>query len=363
LHGFDELTEFSETQFRFVTGWNRSAIPGQHAQVVCTFNPPLTEDGVWVLRFFGPWLDPDYDGPKAAPGELVWFVTDRDGKDREVGRGPDRPFLYPLAKSRTFIPATLHDNPYLVRSGYEATLQALPEPMRSILLGNAPPVGSTDHPWQIIPAAWIVAAQARWRPGTPGVQTSAGMDVARGGADRTIVARLYGAWLAPLQVVPGVETPTGPDAARLILPDVTASIPVGIDVIGIGASAYDSARSLGHTTVAGINNAAAAKSGDGTVYTDRTGRLRFRNIRALAYWKAREALDPNGDILLALPPDDELAKELRIPRWSLTPYGVQVESKQDIIERLGRSPDKADALTIALVAPLFAGPSWLLWED
>ena len=362
LHGFDELTEFSETQFRFVIGWNRSAVLGQHAQVVCTFNPPLTEDGTWVIRFFGPWLDPDYDGPKAGPGELVWFITNPNGADQEVGRGDTRPESHPLAKSRTFIPATLADNPYLLASGYEATLQALPEPIRSILIGKAPPIGTTDHPWQVIPAAWIAAARQRWRDGNHGPQTSAGMDVARGGSDRTIVARLHGNWLAPLQVVPGAQTATGPDAARLILPDALAGVPIGVDVIGIGASAYDSARSLGHTTVAGINNSSAAKDSAGQPYTDRTGRLRFRNIRALAYWRVREALDPAGDVLLALPDDDELAKELRAPRWSLTPYGIQVESKDDIIERLGRSPDKADALTIAVVAPLFAGASWLLWE-
>jgi hypothetical protein len=363
LHGFDELTEYSESQFRFVTGWNRSTSPDVAAQVVCTFNPPLTEDGMWVLRFFGPWLDPDYRGERAQPGELVWFVTDDDGKDQEVGRGPDRPVAHPLAKSRTFIPASLHDNPYLLASGYAATLNALPEPMRSILLGKAPPVGASDHPWQIIPSAWIVAAQHRWTSQPDRTPTSVGMDVARGGADRTVVARLVGTWLAPLQVVPGTATPTGPDAARLIMADALAGVPVGIDIIGVGASAFDSARSLGGVTIAGINNAAAAKQSDGTPYTDQHGKLRFRNVRAMAYWRVREALDPAGAILLALPPDDELAKELRTPRWSLTPYGVQVESKEDIVERSGRSPDKADALTIALIAPLFAQGQWLLWED
>jgi hypothetical protein len=294
---------------------------------------------------------------------LVWFVTDDDGKDQEVGRGLTCPVDFPLAKSRTFIPASLHDNPYLLESGYAATLNALPEPMRSILLGKAPPVGASDHPWQIIPSAWIVAAQLRWtaQPNAT-TPTSVGMDVARGGADRTVVARLFDTWLAPLQVVPGSATPTGPDAARLILDDALAGVPVGIDSIGVGASAFDSARSLGAVTVAGINNAAAAKSSEGVPFTDRHGKLRFRNVRALAYWRVREALDPAGDILLALPPDEELAKELRTPRWSLTPYGVQVESKAEIVERSGRSPDKADALTIAIVAPLFAQGGWLLWD-
>jgi len=37
---FDEAADFSETQYRFITTWNRSADPNQRCRVVCASNPP-----------------------------------------------------------------------------------------------------------------------------------------------------------------------------------------------------------------------------------------------------------------------------------------------------------------------------------
>ena len=46
---FDEIPEFEEPQFRYVTGWNRSTRPGQRCRIVCTGNPPTTAEGEWVI--------------------------------------------------------------------------------------------------------------------------------------------------------------------------------------------------------------------------------------------------------------------------------------------------------------------------
>jgi hypothetical protein len=46
-----------------------------------------------------------------------------------------------------------------------------------------------DHEFQVIPTAWIEAAQERWREnGSCGPMTAIGVDVAPGGDDRTVVA-------------------------------------------------------------------------------------------------------------------------------------------------------------------------------
>jgi len=50
---------------------------------------------------------------------------------------------------------------------------------------------------------------------------------------------------------------------------------------------------------------------------------------------------------IALPPDPELVSDLCAPRWKLTARGIQVESKDEIIKRLGRSPDCGDAVVMA----------------
>ena len=73
------------------------------------------------------------------------------------------------------------------------------------------------------------------------------------------------------------------------------------------------------------------------------------NLRAEAYWRMREALDPDYGDDLALPDDSELLADLCAPRWEYTPRGVRVEEKEDIIKRIGRSPDAGDAAVLALL--------------
>src|SRR5438128_910756 len=128
LYAFDELTEMSETQFRFVTGWNRSARQRQRCRIVCTGNPPTSADGEWVIDFWAPWLDDSHPNP-AQPGELRWFTTVR-GKDVELPNGEPVTIAGEriVPRSRTFIPARIEDNPFLNTAKYIATLQALPEP-------------------------------------------------------------------------------------------------------------------------------------------------------------------------------------------------------------------------------------------
>jgi len=74
LKAFDELPEFTESQYRFLTGWARSTDLEQRVRVVATGNPPSHADGRWVIKYWGPWLDDQHPNP-ALPGELRWFTT------------------------------------------------------------------------------------------------------------------------------------------------------------------------------------------------------------------------------------------------------------------------------------------------
>jgi hypothetical protein len=129
----DEVVQLLEAQVRFLMGWVRSADTAQRCRTIFASNPPVTAEGQWIVGMFRPWLDPTYHNP-AKHGELRWFVTDPDGKDLEVeGQNDVKEWagkVY-VPKSRTFIPAALSDNPFLVNTGYQATLDALPEPLRS----------------------------------------------------------------------------------------------------------------------------------------------------------------------------------------------------------------------------------------
>jgi hypothetical protein len=356
----DEADQFLEAQFRFLAGWVRTTIPGQRCRILLTFNPPSTPEGQWITQYFGAWLDPCHPRP-AKPGELRWFTT-VEGKEVECKNGEPFEHNGQLIKpqSRTFIPAKLSDNPYLMTTSYGATLQAMPEPLRSQLLYGDFTAGMKDDDWQVIPTEWIRNAQARWTPEKPArtYMTCLGVDVARGGSDKTVLARRYGNWFAPLEKHPGQSTPDGASVvghiAKALAERADRVADVNIDVIGIGASVYDGCSAI-HVSPNAIN------FGEGTERTDRTGQLHFRNVRAWAYWNLRESLDPDKGDKLALPPDSELLADLTAARWKMTAQGIQLESKEDIKKRIGRSPDCGDAVVMAAM-PQVPAPRILLPE-
>ena len=72
-------------------------------------------------------------------------------------------------------------------------------------------------------------------------------------------------------------------------------------------------------------------------------------MSARAYWRFREALNPDqaGGSVVAIPDDPELRSELSAVCQIPDVAKIQVESKVDVKKRLGRSPDKADAVVMA----------------
>lgn len=349
--GFDEADQFTEFQVRFLQGWLRTTDPRQdRCRVVMCFNPPASAEGRWLLNYFGPWVDRKHPRP-AAPGELRWYATLPNGK--EVERPDGMAFTDGAEtitpRSRTFIPAKVQDNPALMGTGYLATLQALPEPLRSQVLHGDFSAGLEDDAYQLIPTAWVESAQRRWTPTPPdGTRLDAlGVDCARGGPDQTVLARRHGHWFAPLEKHPGTSTRDGPAVAALVAlalrPNPLAL--VCLDVIGIGASPYDCCKSRGWRVLP-VNFA----EGVGNTL-DRTGTLSFANLRAFAYWSLRDLLDPTAAVPLALPPDPELLADLTAPRWQMTPSGVRIEAKDDIKKRIGRSPDCGDSVAMAVLTP------------
>jgi hypothetical protein len=340
----DEATNFLESQVRFLMGWVRTTKQGQVCRTLFTFNPPTNTDGQWVIAFFAPWLDRGHPNP-AEPGALRWYAT-IDGRDVEVGSGEafEHRGEVIVPQSRTFIPSRITDNPYLMGTGYMATLQSLPEPLRSQMLHGDFTAGLEDDAYQVIPSAWVIAAQDRWQPRhRKEPMDSMGVDVARGGRDETVIARRHGAWFDELVTHPGHASPDGPTVAAQVIAARRDNAPVHIDVVGWGASPFDFLRSNGIQTL-GVNGA------EKSLGLTADGALRLVNRRAEVWWRLREALDPMNPQPLALPPDRQLRADLCAPTWRLTPQGILLESKDDIIARLGRSPDRGDALGLALIA-------------
>ncbi len=350
LKAFDEICQFTKTQYQYITAWNRSATPGQRCRIVCAGNPPQTPEGYWVKEAWAPWLDPTFENP-AKPGELRCFTTDPESGetvwvDKDwVGIDDDGNEIHP--RSRTFVPALLSDNPELPES-YRSNIQAMPEPLRSQLLYGDFTKGEKDQINQVIPTAWIREAQQRWRDNPPTGKErmiSIGVDMAQGGNDKTVFAPRYeGRTIGELKRYAGQETPDGPTASALLMKEWRDKAALVIDMGGgYGQSTYD------HLKDNGIS-AFKFNGADGSDQLTPQG-LKYRNRRAEAWWKMRMALDPGGKDLIKLPPDERLTADLATPKWELTPQGIKIESKEDIRKRIGRSPDDGDAVVQAFFHP------------
>ena len=126
---FDELTHFTEWQYCYLLSRARSS-KGLPIRIRAASNPG-GRGHEWVMRRWGPWLDPN-SPVQARPGEVLRYENGDDGER----------WLPPEASgvlSRVFIPARVSDNPYLTKAdpGYEARLRGLDKVTRAQLLdGN-----------------------------------------------------------------------------------------------------------------------------------------------------------------------------------------------------------------------------------
>jgi hypothetical protein len=347
LIAFDEVSDFTETQYVFISGWNRSANPKQRCRVVATGNPPTRPEGLWVLKRWGAWLDPAHPNP-ARPGELRWYLHDENGDEIEVdGRGPHMiGGRESFARSRTFIPAQLSDNPDLAATGYASVLDSLPEELRRAYRDGDFTASLKDDDFQLLPTAWVRAAQARWKP--DGFKdynmTAMALDPAGGGSDAAALAFRYSGWYAPIAELTGPETADGSKVAGMVITHRRNSCPVVVDVGGgYGGAPMMRLKDNGVTCI-GFNGA-----GKSTARAVQSG-LEFHNKRAEACWRFREALDPDqeGGSIIALPPDPELVADLCAYKWIPDKAGILIESKDHMRQRLGRSPNKGDAVIMCL---------------
>lgn len=367
MQGYDEAGEFLEEQVGSMVAWLR-AREGKRTRMILASNPPRTSDGFWLFTWFGPWIDDSHPLYPTEPGQLRWAIYVAKNLKSQPGQlvWVDGPGEYEVegetytARSYTYIPASLEDNPYRNNPQYRAQLQNLPEPLRSQLLKGDWKAGLTDDAYQVIPSSWVRAAQARWENKIPeGIPMCAiGVDPTGGGKDDMCMAPRYDAWFASLVKIPGKDLPQdrlGTHAAGLVVKERRDNATVVIDLGGgYGGGIYDH---LSENNVECVGYKGAA----GTTKRTVDKKFGFTNTRSAAYWIFREALDPDqpGGSAVALPPDKRLLAGLCAPHYETTSRGIKVEPKskneggeKGVIERLGWSPNEADAVVMSW----WAGP-------
>jgi len=200
----------------------------------------------------------------------------------------------------------------------------------------------------VIPLSWVERSNERWLARKEkenwGDVTGLGVDVGRGG-DPSVIGIQCGNAIREFRRldVRDVMQVTGVVVGLLQAhPNAKASI----DVIGIGAGVYDRAREAEGWKIK--ERVFSFNASEKTEMKDSSGELGFANMRSASWWNLREKLQLDE---VDLPPDDELTGELVAPKWKVLSGGkIQVESKDDIKKRIGRSTNYADTV-IQVFAP------------
>lgn len=160
-------------------------------------------------------------------------------------------------------------------------------------------------------------------------QLRLGVDVARGGIDSTAMALRRGLKAYPIELVS--SNIFGPELAGKIafLQQDKKVERVFVDNTGgYGSSVIDSLGFFPHLDITPV------------VYNSRAQDKRYYNKRTEMWVRMRDWIKKGG----ALPNDPSLAEELLMPKVFFVNGVFRLEEKEQIKSRLGRSPDKADAL-------------------
>lgn len=201
----------------------------------------------------------------------------------------------------------------------------------------------------VIALAAIEAARARRdaRETAANGSLDVGVDVARFGDDETVVALRRGTHAFPLRTIVNGD---GPDTAGRVLEVVSQSlrgdesVQIKVDVIGVGASVFDALR---RTVPKGVE-VVAVNVAENATSRGPDGEEKYARLRDQLWFALRDWLRDGGE----LPDDGKLEVELLAPEYAFDARGrYVVESKDETKRKLGRSPDRADALALSIFSP------------
>lgn len=223
----------------------------------------------------------------------------------------------------------------------------------SFYLASVLGVFPEDSPGSLVERAWLEAAAERWAAKTLegeawGKPFVCGLDPARSGPDQTAFAVRQDHILRHLAVWSKLDTmetcgrvtlelerrgilTRGMGAAAVWEGDITLII----DVLGLGSGVYDRLHELGKYRL---------KEYQAGLFEARGKGPDMLNRRAADYWALRRLLE---DGKIALPQEPELFDELTAIEWRVNSSGkIQLLSKDDLRAKLGRSTDRADAVSM-----------------
>jgi Terminase large subunit, T4likevirus-type, N-terminal len=165
-----------------------------------------------------------------------------------------------------------------------------------------------------------------------------GVDVAWQGGDRSVMIGRQGLQAFAPTVKQGIPEKTFASLIAQKIEDFEPAMVFVDNTGGYGGEVVSRLRDLGHKNVQGI------------VFSWKASSERFFNLRAEMWFKMAEWVKQGA----ALPNDSALISEMCAPTYSHDNISnrLKLESKDEIRERLGVSPDIADALALTFAMPV-----------
>jgi phage terminase large subunit len=269
------------------------------------------------------------------PNSEIWISMNRDKENdpiwKAVAAHPD---------DKTYVcKVNYYDNPHCpeeMKYLAEKTKQENLDDYEHIWLGA--PVNQGDT--KLISAKDVRNAQ------TQKILTSTspliiGVDIARFGDDKTVLCYRKGRYCFKLKEYSKVDTVELANILTAIIKEETPAR-IFLDMGNTGAGVYDILKDRGFSKVVrGINFGGKAINND-----------RYYNKRAEMWAEANEWLKSEQPVQLVN--DDELLDDLCSVNKMYDSSGrLQLESKDKVKERIGRSPDKADAFVLTFAEPVY----------
>jgi hypothetical protein len=336
----DEVTRFPKVMYLYIFSRVRGKDKGFPYGIRASANPEEDNEGyLWVYERFIQKL-------KKTPLVPRYFKT---VKDKDVETTADDPY----SRSRVWVPSIRSENSHLDDS-YERNLAQLPEHLQNALRYGIWGLSSRSN--QVVKTEWWNLAISGEIPFDKSPSKDYGADFAHEGADKSVL--IFGLGNQPQWCKWWPQTKTT-EYARIISDDMKAqgvhNTWAAVDCNGPGAGVGDVLAE--DSRIAERFERCLEKDAHFDAWAKQkfAGRIQFDNWRSQAWWKLREDMEAGAIDLSRLHSGEgyfedwnKLQEEILYHTFTVENGKVKVISKKELrkADKLGRSPDFADALVL-----------------
>jgi hypothetical protein len=291
----------------------------------------------------GTWIDKNWEIP--CPSKIILSSNPDQGwvKDKfytpYITKKIEAPYFYLQSK--------ITDNPYIPKS-YSDSLKELPKEIYDVFVEGS--WDAVDSLHQLV--SWGVIDSCAARKLSDNKNRYLGVDVGREGSDPTVLLTMEGGNIIDIEEHPKTRIDVVSDLVKKKMKEFRINAGcVTVDSVGVGGGVVDNlTREVINVIpmVGGATKEICASPGFNYTLEDLTfdTSLKFKNWKSYSYWVAAQKMKI-GEIGNFT---DYKLKTDAASIWYFTPNEktIQVESKDDLKKRLGRSPDYWDAFTYAI---------------